>query len=69
MHSALSAFAQGGIQQLRGQDEGGGVQKLTVFVHAKGIKIVHVYYVSKGLGGWVNKIASIADIQYSIYDN
>ena len=46
MHSALSAFAQGGIQQLRGQDEGGGGTKLSVLVHAQGIKTVHA-------GEWV----------------
>ena len=35
-------FPQGAIQQLRGQDEGGreGV-KMSVFVHAQGIKTVH----------------------------
>ena len=26
-----------------------------------------IYYVSKGLGGWVKKIASFADMQYCIY--
>ena len=32
----------GGIQKLRGQDEGGGGgQKMSVFVHAQGIKTVH----------------------------
>ena len=30
----------GGIQQLRGQDEGGG-QKMSVFVHAQGMRTVH----------------------------
>ena len=33
---------QGGIQELRGQDEGGrGGQKMSVFVHDQGIKTVH----------------------------
>ena len=31
----------GVIQKLRGQDEGGGGQKMSVFVHAQGIKTVH----------------------------
>ena len=39
----------GGIQKLRGQDEGGGGQKMSVFVHAQGIKTVHA-----GLGGSKN---------------
>ena len=30
----------GAIQQLRGQDEGEGGQKMSVFVHAQGIKTV-----------------------------
>ena len=33
----------GGIQQLRGQDEGGGGQEMSVFVHAQGIKTVHAW--------------------------
>ena len=32
----------GGVQQLRGQDEVVGGQKMSVFVHAQGIKTVHV---------------------------
>ena len=26
-----------------------------------------IYYVSKGLGGWISKIASLADAQYCVY--
>ena len=32
---------KGGIQSLRGQDEGGGGLKISVFVHAQGMKTVH----------------------------
>ena len=32
---------QRAIQYLRGQDEGGGGQKMSVFVHAQDIKTVH----------------------------
>ena len=34
-------FILGGIQKLRGQDEGGRGSKISVFVHAQGIKTVH----------------------------
>ena len=34
-------FKFGAIQKLCGQDEGGGGQKKSVFVHAQGIKTVH----------------------------
>ena len=35
-------FCLGAMQWLRGQNEGGGQgQKMSVFVHAQGIKIVH----------------------------
>ena len=38
----LTKFNLGVIQYLRGQDEGGGGQEMSVFVHAQGIKTVHV---------------------------
>ena len=44
-------FALGGIQKLRGQDEGGGSQKMSVFVHAQGLKL------SMQGGGWGQKMA------------
>ena len=37
----LTKFNLGVIQYLRGQDEGGGGQEMSVFVHAQGIKTVH----------------------------
>ena len=44
----IGAFRLGGIQQLRGQDEGEGGQKMFVFVHAQGIKTFHAV---GGVGG------------------
>ena len=38
---ARSPNSQGAIQYLRGQDEGGRGQKITVLFHAQGIKTVH----------------------------
>ena len=43
----------GGIQQLRGQDEEGGGQKMSVFVHAQGIKTVHA---GGGVKKWQNSV-------------
>ena len=40
-NSEIAKFRYWGIQLLRGQDEGGGGQNMSVFVHAQGIKIVH----------------------------
>ena len=53
-HFRVIEVMYGAIQQLRGQDEGGGGQKMSVFVHAQGIKTVR-----PGGGGvkkWQNSV-------------
>ena len=40
-NSEIAKFRYWGIQLLRGQDEGGGGQNMSVFVHAHSMKIVH----------------------------
>ena len=51
--------AIGVIQQLRGQDEGGGGKKMSVFVHTQGIKTVH----AGGGGGqnWQNSVHIVVE--------
>ena len=50
----------GAIQKLRGQDEGGGGLKMSVFVHAQGMKTVH----AGGEGGvkkWQNSVHVVVE--------
>ena len=44
LHNTLTtlwSYCLGAIQSLRGQDEGGGGQKMSIFVHTHSIKTVH----------------------------
>ena len=49
----------GVIQQLCGQDEGGGGQTMSVFVHAQGIKAVHTG--GRGVKKWQNSVHVVVE--------
>ena len=53
----------GDIQQLRGQDEGGRGSKISVFVHAQGIKTVHVR--DEGFKTWQNSVHVVVECPLS----
>ena len=44
---------------LRGQDEGGGGRKMSVFVHAQGIKTVHAE--GEGVKKWQNSVHIVVE--------
>ena len=46
----------GAIQKLRGQDEGGRGQKMSVFVHPQGIKTVHAVGEVKEMANYVHVV-------------
>ena len=56
-NSALLQMYLGAIQYLRGQDEGGGGPKMSVFVHAQGITTVH----AGGVKGWQNSVHVVVE--------
>ena len=49
----------GVTQLLHGQDEGGGGQKMSIFVHAEGIKTVHAG--GGGVKKWQNYVQVVVE--------
>ena len=63
----LVTIPLGGIHWLRGQDEGKGGQKVSVFVQAQGVETVHA---GLGRGGgdkkWQNSVHEIVEFPLSL---